>query len=119
MVTITEATRTEDYTNEHGTFAKYLVTLSNGESTSVLRRPDSPDPTGLEVEKKGKGWKVSTGGGTTSSGAKDFKADPVKLRDENRRSALHCAANFAPEGASSQDILKVAQKFYEWIVADD
>lgn len=100
-------------------FTKWLVELSSGEKTDILRKPESPDPTGLPVEKNDKGrWKVAQGGGR-GGGAKDFKADPQKLKDENRRSALHCAANVAPEGTSSQDILKVAQMFYDWIVADD
>lgn len=124
MTTITKATKDESEKGqpniEGRIFQRYLVELSNGERADILRKPDSPDPTGLEVEQKPNGrWKVAAGGGSFNGGkSKDFKADPQKLRDENRRSALHCAANIAPEGTSSKDILTVAQLFYDWIVSD-
>lgn len=77
MTTIVQARKDESEKGqpniEGRVFQRYLVELSNGEQTDILRKPDSPDPTGLEVEQKPNGrWKVSTGGGGGTSGDRGY-----------------------------------------------
>ncbi len=63
-------------------------------------------------------WKFKQtpkGGG----GGKDFKADPVKLAAENKRSCLHAAKDLAVAGKIEvSEIGKHASKFHKWIEQD-
>lgn len=137
--TITEAqrdtTESGEWSNDYGTYHVWRVVIDADGKTvkTVVNRKvkedgESKDPTGEQAELKNGKWKVAQtqgqvggqsnqGGNRSGGGGKSFQADPAKLRAENRRSALHCAAGIAPEGTPSADVLKVAQLFWEWVEA--
>lgn len=99
-------------------FHRWLVTIENGEqevSTDILRKPDSPDPTGLPVEQRNGRWKVAQQQGSGGGGGK-YEADARGLRGKNASSALHAALS-ASEGkdVSSDQILALASKFYDFL----
>lgn len=129
--TITEATRDESEKGivnlDQGTFHRWLVKINaNGEeiSTDILRKPDSPDPTGEPVEQKPNGrWKVGqargNGGHTFAGTGSDDKQHSITRQGAEQRAALYLIAKAMVKQHLDQDLTRDDfKKLCDWFVED-
>jgi hypothetical protein len=102
VATITDATKGDILPgkDDRPDLQKWSVTLDDGRTAELLRKPDSDAPTGdvtVTETQYGLRAKIVQQNGY-KGGGKDFKADPAKLRSENARSALHAAKDLVVAG---------------------
>jgi hypothetical protein len=121
MPTITDAATKGEMLPAKGdrpTLQKWQVTLDDGRTAEMLRKPDSDAPTGdvtVEETQWGLRAKIVQSNGY-KGGGKDFKADPAKLRSENARSALHAAKDLVVAGKIElTEMGKKTADFYSYI----
>jgi hypothetical protein len=123
MPTITDAATKGDMLPAKGdrpTLQKWQVTLDDGRTAEMLRKPDSDAPTGdvtVEETQWGLRAKIVQSNGYRGGG-KDFKADDRGLRGKNASSALHAAVSLVEatnNTVSSDELVALAGKFYEFI----